>query len=113
MKNDSSINKSDAISGALREWRVEIETPPGFRSEVRRRIRSAAAGRSSAGWFERFGETFARPLVALPTLLACIALALTLAHLHVQSAERDTMDNLERLYTASIDPLDPNHLDAH
>ncbi|MFT5469059.1 MAG: hypothetical protein ACI8UO_004173 [Verrucomicrobiales bacterium] len=110
MKHDSSTSEKKTTR-ALREWTVEVEPPPGFRRGIRQRINAAAA--NSGGFFGRLGETFARPLIALPTLIACLAVALALAQWQVDSAKRDVNDDLERLYAASIDPLDPDHLAQH
>lgn len=111
MKDFQKDNGPDDLSKVLREWRADVDLPPGFQASVWRRIDAATAQpprRAFAevwiAWFNRF---VARPQMAAAYIALLIMIGVTAGWTQGQREVSRVRDQLGQRYIATLDPYQP------
>ncbi len=113
MKSNDPIEKNEALSRALQEWKVDASLPPRFPEEVWRRI-ALSEVRREVSWWRDFRQSieaaFRRPALAVSyvAILLLVGLSVGMAQARQASARAD--ETLGARYLQSVDPyLAPRH----
>lgn len=101
------METKDQLTELLKDWRVEVDVPPGFQREVWARI-AAREGEREESLLRRFMTTFsmgvARPAFAALVLLVASSVGTAIAHVNAREANAKHWLAMETHYVASLDP---------
>ena len=109
MKNELNEN-NEAVSKALRAWKVDAPLPPRFQENVWQRIAradaqiSSSAWQSLAAWLE---AAFRRPALAASCALVLLAGGATAGWSQARQETARVTGELSVRYVHSVDPYKP------
>ena len=112
MKNSQPIQPDDPFQRALGAWKVEVEIPARFQSEVWQRIATQESSRADSVWSrvrDWIGAEFAKPGRAAAVLATGLLLSAVSAYLQAENFNSQQQQQLEARYINSINPLAEGH----
>jgi len=108
MKNIGPGEKNEALSNALRDWKVTTPLPPRFQEQVWQRIARAEATAPApflAAFLQRIELAFSRRALAASYLLVLLLAGLSAGYWGSRHKTAALEDALGRRYVQMVDPF--------
>ena len=106
--NQRPDKSDDALSQALKQWRVKNPLPPGFQQSVWQKIDCQATAPTHQSVFESFRSwmtgAISRPRVAATYLAALLLIGITVGWTQGQRDSLRVQNELADRYVRSLDP---------
>ncbi len=109
MKTEPRLENDPELRALLQEWAMKISLPPGFRSQVWRKVEQTQRAPTSAadslfrlaGWL---GRMVSRPALAVSYLTALIVLGGSVGWAQSQHRTARVSGELSHRYVQALDP---------
>jgi anti-sigma factor RsiW len=110
MKPENPAPQDEALSKALRQWRLDAPLPPQFQEQVWRRIERAET--RVPAWlllFRQFNAALMRPSLAVGYVVLLLLVGSVAGYHHAQTVNAQAEQLLSQRYVQMLDPYRMPH----